>query len=64
MIQEPDNNSTWGYIYRHPLKVSRFPNEMKSVLAEARVSPDAVFVPHYFFHKTINAIKKHTISPS
>ena len=60
MIQEPDNNSTWGYIYRHPLKVSRFPNEMESVLAEARVSPDAVFVPRYFIHKTIKAVKKHT----
>ena len=60
MIQEADNNSTWGYIYRHPLKVARFPAEMDSVLAEARVSPDAVFVPHYFIHKTIRAVKKHT----
>lgn len=33
---------------------------MDSVLAEARVSPDAVFVPHYFIHKTIKAVKKHT----
>lgn len=59
MIQEADNNSTWGYIYRHPLKVAQFPAEMDSVLAEARVSPDAVFVPHYFIHKTIKAVKKH-----
>lgn len=42
------------------MKVVRFPAEMDSVLAEARVNPDAVFVPRYFIHKTIQAVMKHT----
>lgn len=42
------------------MKVVRFPAEMDSVLAEARVNPDAVFVPHNFIHKTTQAVMKYT----
>lgn len=60
MIQKADKDSTWGYIYRHPQKVARFPAEMESVEAQAKNGLDFVFIPEYFIHKTVKAVKKHT----
>jgi len=42
------------------MKVARFPAEMNLVQAEASVSPDAIFVPHNFIHKTTQAVMKYT----
>ena len=60
MIQGADKDSTWGYIYRHPLKVAHFLSEMESIEVKAKNSLDFIFIPDYFIHKTIKAVKKHT----
>lgn len=53
--------SSWGYIYRHPLKVARFPQEIEDIRNKNFREGNAdAFVPNYFIHKSVTFIKKHT----
>lgn len=59
ITENSDNSQTWGFIYRLPAKVGKFPSELDKVAErytkENRKEPH---IPEYFIHKSLVAEKK------